>query len=707
MIIKSVSRRNNTEQLIKYIFREQTFTPKSYQRMIDEIKAEHWANRTAYVAGIKLSKDNVRQLISESQDGKLLKEYRAFNGTIKEFVEQRLVGKISVIPKELLPLARTVRQYENVAAFTENLLYHGSDNNVAEFKTDKFKMLWTAPDPALAQAYISQKEVGISKEGTESKTADGTLYIISGKISLNLFDATQYPLDLNNPGKLERDFFKEKQTLGYDGIKVLDGVDTEQGKLPYFGVGVFAKALPKLNFIPIKANNVQVDKTKEFQHSPEFNAEKFYSKAIREPEPFIIRHNLRGESHKDFAKEFESNESNRIHTSSRQVAVHHTILSWADADAEKLTDNMLHDLANEYIRLRGENNIYLGNVHREKDHVHLHLMMSATRLDGISSRIPKDVFQEIKIKLQEYQKEKYPELISLPKHLQTNEKEVDKEAKNIKRHDERTRDKSVLVGLVETTYAKAKSVEEFLEEIRKQGHEPYYRNGQLQGIKFEGEQKFRFTNLGFSKEKIFELDAKKEKQEKELKELTELRTPKTRIQEIEQKDLMGRPIVIDDATKGMTEEEQRNYNQDILNQNRSFEQANGIQTDPGIPSLDQEAKPEIDPFVYENICDDCKREHDEPGYKSPQYYDSNGELDIGLYNEHMVSEYLYLQSLRGVLNVRYLTDEEPVPERNEDTKADSDEDKSNEKKDKVPDEKDQQQEIDRIRDLGKDDERSR
>ncbi len=678
MIIKSISRRNNSEQLIKYIFKEQALTPKSYKKMIAEIKAEHLANKAVYVAGIRLSKDNIRQLVAESQDAKMLRELKKFDGTIKEFIEERLEGKISVLPKELQGLAKEAKKYENAKEFSEDLLYHGTGKEIGRFQTEKFDVLWTTQTPALAQAYIPEKTEGHIKDGQE-KLPDGTLYVIPGKNDLKLYDATHVLLDLVNPGKLENDFFKEKQKLGYDGIKVYDVVSTNGEKSRYFGVGIFSKTLEKLNPIPVAANHVKVEAFAE-PRSEDFNPEKFYKKAMREPEPFIIKHNLRGDTIAQFNKEFRVNEAQRIHTSSRQVAIHHTILSWADADAEKVNDAMLKDLANEYIRLRGENNLYVGTVHREKDHVHLHLAMSATRLDGISSRIPKEVFQEIKVKLQQYQKEKYPELShSLPKHRMGNDKKVDKEAeKNIKTQ-RRSSDKEILLGLLETTYEKSQSVEQFLEEIKKHGHEPYYRNGTvLQGIKFEGNQKFRFTNLGFSKDKILELDTRKDKEENEVKELAELRQPtKNRLLEIEKKDFQGRPIVIGEEAIGLSEDEQRNYNQQLLDSNREFESTHGIPMDLDTIPMSPTEIEDLTKLVNDNLCDDCRKEAETPGYNNPRYY-TGDTFDMERYHDHVLEELIHLSTIRGVFNSKDL-DSKDIDDRRIDTNEDSKDEKPEEK----------------------------
>src|SRR5690606_37661083 len=73
-------------------------------------------------------------------------------------------------------------------------------------------------------------------------------------------------------------------------------------------------------------------------------------------------------------------------------------------------------------------------------------------------------------------------------------------------------------------YQKSSSVSEFLNEIKVSGHEPYYRGEKLQGIKYEGVEKHRFTSLGFNLDSISELDLIQEKQNKHLDEIRNIKS---------------------------------------------------------------------------------------------------------------------------------------------------------------------------------------
>jgi hypothetical protein len=182
-------------------------------------------------------------------------------------------------------------------------------------------------------------------------------------------------------------------------------------------------------------------------------------------------------------------------------------------------------MGKEYIRLRGENNLYCIVKHEDVLHTHLHITVSGTQLNGQSSRISKKEFADIKLGMDLFQNTHFPNLVnSLPDHGRVDKEKISSaESQKIKR-PERTIDKNILVGLLETTYAKATSVEQFLSAIKANGHEPYFRNGRLQGILYEGERKFRLKPLGYDTEKLQALDLQKNKEEKSLNELDKLRT---------------------------------------------------------------------------------------------------------------------------------------------------------------------------------------
>lgn len=247
----------------------------------------------------------------------------------------------------------------------------------------------------------------------------------------------------------------------------------------------------------------------------------------QEEAQLVLTHNIRSRSVDGYIKEFKENEENRIYKRKDMVSLHHTILSFSNKDKQHITSALLKDISKQYVELRGRNNLYVFTSHHDKEHIHIHCCTSGTQLNGKASRISRKEFGDIKQALQEYQMQKYPALVhSLPRHGKAKNKEISKEAilKNI--NSERFSHKQSLLRCLETAYTKAKSTEQFLARIKAEGHEPYFRNGRLQGVKYEGGQKFRFSNLKFDLQKLQELDIRKAKEEKVLSELKALRESK-------------------------------------------------------------------------------------------------------------------------------------------------------------------------------------
>lgn len=238
--------------------------------------------------------------------------------------------------------------------------------------------------------------------------------------------------------------------------------------------------------------------------------------------PFILKHNIRSSNIEGFIKEFKENELRRIYIRKDQAVLNHVILSWAGTDKEKVTRDFLKDIFKKYVQIRGQSNLYVGTAHFDKEHTHLHLAQSVSKLNGRSSRISQKEFAEIKLALDTYQKEKYPELThTLPEHGKS--KKIHKKEPTIGRCNGRVSQKEHLLQELQTAYENAKSLEDFLQTLQSFGHELYYRSCQLTGIKLETGRKFRFKSLGFDKEKLAELDARQIYLAKELADLQAIR----------------------------------------------------------------------------------------------------------------------------------------------------------------------------------------
>lgn len=241
--------------------------------------------------------------------------------------------------------------------------------------------------------------------------------------------------------------------------------------------------------------------------------------------PIIIRHNIRSRTLDKQIKEFKINEQHRQHPRKNSVKAYHTILSFSNKDKDKITEKTLRAVANQYMQLRGKDNLFIGTVHFDKDHVHLHMVMSGTKyLTGQANRLSRAEFRELKQSLDKWQEKKFPELVhSLPRHglnKATKEPVID-------RRNGRVSQKGTLLKTLEDGYNKSKSIDSFLTTLKSHGYDPYYRAGRLTGVKSEDGLKFRLGRLGYDKDKIAKLDEIHLKEEKVLSELRDIREKKS------------------------------------------------------------------------------------------------------------------------------------------------------------------------------------
>lgn len=299
-------------------------------------------------------------------------------------------------------------------------------------------------------------------------------------------------------------------------------------------------------------------------------------KVIPQKSKLIIRHNIRARSIKGFCKEFQKNESYRLVKRRDSVKLFHTIIAFSNKDREKINDALLKDIADKFISLRGTNNIYCGSSHLNTNSIHMHIIVSGCQLNGRSSRMSKQQFSSLKTKLQEYQKEKYPELSnSIVAHDKGTHLSQEALIKSV--IAERQTNKETLIKNIEVAYSNSISKEHFLSKLNEIGYNTYTRNNKLQGIRI-GNSKYRFSRLGIPDSRLRALNQTKEKeqlktlheirnsQNKEIKrDINEFNMEKDRItvdDELEQKDINDLAEIrnsADEKDKEMEDEDERDF----------------------------------------------------------------------------------------------------------------------------------------------------
>lgn len=242
-----------------------------------------------------------------------------------------------------------------------------------------------------------------------------------------------------------------------------------------------------------------------------------------EHEPIIFTNNLRSHDAKEWERQFIENEAFRLRPRSDQIYMHHEIIGFSNEDTEHITDEALIDLGNEYMRLRGKEGVYMGAVHRDTDNVHIHFAVSSLKFrTGQAHRMSRNDLHELKVKLQEYQRERYPEISkSIVEHGKGKAYVTDREWQ-AKHRTGRALLKEEIEAVITKHFKQSKTQKEFLEALRAEGLFHYERNGIPTGV-VHGDIKFRFSRLGISKEEFNQLPQDLTKEQKTLAEIKKLR----------------------------------------------------------------------------------------------------------------------------------------------------------------------------------------
>lgn len=249
----------------------------------------------------------------------------------------------------------------------------------------------------------------------------------------------------------------------------------------------------------------------------------------------VLKHNMRNRSIKGWAKEIDANEALRIHRRKDNIKLSHTILSFSNKDKEHISNELLKDISKKFVELRGKDNMYLASSHQDKDHIHLHIVMSGTKYKtGESTRISRKEFHQLKLDLDTYQKERYPQLIhSLPNHGKALKDRLTEKEHQVQSREGKLSQTQQILETTETLYSKSKSLDHFLTQLKSEGYEPYYRGDKLYGLENEEGRHFRFKTIGFDNDKLDELDRQPDNEEKELQEIRDLRESKSEEKEEE------------------------------------------------------------------------------------------------------------------------------------------------------------------------------
>lgn len=217
--------------------------------------------------------------------------------------------------------------------------------------------------------------------------------------------------------------------------------------------------------------------------------------------------------HKDFLDNYKYQSKRKNST-----AIYHEILAISKEDANVITKDMLQDLMNKYIELRGlKNAIVLAKSHHNQ---HIHFMISGNELCSKKRlRMSQTQMKKLLIDFERYHLEKYPEIIYSTVHTNKSQelkRDIKKENSNRRKEkeyqlklrlpNEKTQ-KEIVSEMVQKLMLNVNNFSQFTKEIKAiETLKIYTYRSKIKGVLYLN-RKYRFSTLNIPKEKIIQLEA--------------------------------------------------------------------------------------------------------------------------------------------------------------------------------------------------------
>ena len=244
---------------------------------------------------------------------------------------------------------------------------------------------------------------------------------------------------------------------------------------------------------------------------------------MQHEQDMMIAHNLPSFDLYDMTEAFLEND--RYRTDPRAtVTWYHEILSFSPNDSEYLDNDVLEQITQEYIRQRNPGSLCFAVSHMGDAHKHVHMVFGAVEYRQEKSlRMSDKVFKELRLGMERYQMEHFPELSNSIVYLgreqqkehsraveRDRNKRKEREVQAKKRLKGKQTEKEALKKTLQRCYNQSRSPAEFIRHITSAGLELYRRNGKPAGI--IGKRKYRFRILGISNQMLMALDRFAERQ---------------------------------------------------------------------------------------------------------------------------------------------------------------------------------------------------
>ena len=242
-----------------------------------------------------------------------------------------------------------------------------------------------------------------------------------------------------------------------------------------------------------------------------------YDYLMRDKNSFCFTRNSYFKDKKNLINEFMKNSEYLKNTRGKNYLYHELLSLEQNKLSLQEQKEILLDLANKYLEQRANNHLAFGVVHEDKNHIHLHLMISANEILGEKRvRISKNEFATIQKNLEDYKNQRYSELnkssFYQSKKDLSKEKLQEQEIK-YKRKKQTIKDK-IKEDLIKT-FKTAKS-KTYLENHLKSLNYEIYQRGQTIGIIYENKN-YRLKTLGLEEQYLTMLKEFEHIKEREIK----------------------------------------------------------------------------------------------------------------------------------------------------------------------------------------------
>ncbi len=256
-----------------------------------------------------------------------------------------------------------------------------------------------------------------------------------------------------------------------------------------------------------------------------------HEKLPNQSESFIYTHNVRGtDDVRALARQFLDNEKYRIRKGRNQNFVQHVVLSFHVLDREYITSHTLKAVIREFILKKDPMGMYVACPHYDKGHIHVHLACSTIQYKHSTSlHQTKKEFQELKVSMELFQKENFPELVhSGNNHERANERAKVSDPEYRLTKQGRVSRKDLLKEKISYAISTSASMDELAEQLKEMSIPVYSRGNKIYGVVDHNGRRYRFNTLGFE-DNIQELEELSREQQNVIDSLQKTRRSKSRL----------------------------------------------------------------------------------------------------------------------------------------------------------------------------------